>query len=395
MQNKLLKFFLFMGVMGLLPLPCFAGKNEVQDINAQLITAMETYHVPVVGYAIIKDYQIIASHTLSIDPKLKVSKNSLFQAASISKSVSSYGALKLVSQGKLTLDTPVNDRLTTWKIPENDYTKDTPVTLRQMLDMTSGHSVSGFPGHQQGEPLPTLQEVLEGKAPAHTAPIRVFHKPGAQYFYSGGAFQVLEKLMEDVTQHPFQGWMKRQVLEPLRMDQSVFQYPLSEKYHLLAVPGFLSDTTMIKGGWNNYAIAASGGLWSTPTDLAKFAIDISNAYLGKSNTLISKVVARQMLTRQDHTDYGLGVVMNGEGKTLNFRKAGHNLGYHCQMLMFPNTGEGIVIMTNSEQGEYVINYIIPLIAQKYNWPCYFPFFDELISIPKEACGSSLNGKNQK
>jgi CubicO group peptidase (beta-lactamase class C family) len=386
MQNKLLKFFLFMGMVGLLPPHCFADKNKVQDINATLMMAMEAYHVPVVGYAIIKNYQIIASHTLSIDPNLKVSKNSLFQAASISKSVSSYGALKLVSQGKLNLDTPVNERLTTWKIPENEYTQDNPVTLRQMLDMTSGLSVSGFPGHQQGDPLPTLQEVLDGKSPANTAPIRVFHTPGAQYFYSGGAFQVLEQLMEDITQQPFQEWMKREVLEPLKMDQSVFQYPLIEKLHPFAVPGFLTDKTMIKGGWNNYVIAGSGGLWSTPTDLAKFAIDISNSYLGKSHILISKLVATQMLTRQDNTDYGLGVAMNGEGQTLNFRKAGHNLGYHSQMLMFPNTGEGIVMMTNSEQGEYVINYMIPLIAQKYNWPCYFPFFDELISIPKEACG---------
>ena len=384
-QSKFIKFFLTIEMSIVFLTNCFAGKNDNADINHELIIAMTTYRVPIVGYAIIKDYKIVAVKTLSIDPKLRVSNNSLFQAASISKSISAYGALKLVSQDKLRLDESVNSQLTTWKIPDNKYNKSNPVTLRQMLDMTSGLSVSGFPGHSQGEKLPTLQEVLDGKPPANTPPIRVFYTPGTQYFYSGGAFQVLEKLIEDSTKQSFQNWMESEVLKPLKMDNSVFQYPLDKKLTVVAVPGFLNDGTMIKGGWNNYAIAGAGGAWSTPTDIAKFAINISNAYLGKENNLISKSVATQMLTRQNNTDYGLGVVINGDGRTLNFRKAGHNAGYHNEMLMFPNSGDGIVIMTNSENGEYIINYIIPLIAQKYHWPCYFPYFDELMVIPKRAC----------
>jgi CubicO group peptidase (beta-lactamase class C family) len=385
MQSKFLKNFLIVGMIAVFFTNCFASKNNNSDINRELIAVMKAHRVPVVGYAIIKNYKIVAVKTLSIDPKLQVSDTSLFQAASISKSVSAYGALKLVSQGKLNLDEPVNDRLTSWKIPENKYSENNPVTLRQMLDMTSGLSVSGFPGHNQGEKLPTLKEVLDGKPPANTLPIRVFYKPGTQYFYSGGAFQVLEQLLEDTTKQPFQAWMQNEILKPLNMDHSIFQYPLDEKLRAVAVPGFLTDGTMIKGGWNNYAVAGAGGLWSTPTDIAKFVINISNSYLGKGNSLISKSTATQMLTRQKNTDYGLGVVVNGDGKTLNFRKAGHNAGYHNELLMFPNSGDGSIIMTNSENGEYIINYIIPLIAQKYHWPCYFPDFDELIEIPKLAC----------
>lgn len=179
--------------------------------------------------------------------------------------------------------------------------------------------------------------------------------------------------------------MGKEILRPLHMDYSIFQYPLNKKLSAKVVPGFLADGTMIKGGWNNYAIAGAGGLWSTPTDLAKFAINISNSYLGKDNQIISTSIANQMLTRQKNTDYGLGVVIDGSGKTVNFRKAGHNLGYHNELLMFPNSGDGIVIMTDSENGEYVINYIIPIIAKKYHWPYYFPFFDELIVIPGDVC----------
>jgi len=179
--------------------------------------------------------------------------------------------------------------------------------------------------------------------------------------------------------------MKNEILKPLNMNQSIFQYPLEKKWRLVSVPGFLSDGAMIKGGWNNYATAAAGGLWSTPTDLAKFAINVSNAYLGKDNSIIARQVAEQMLTRQKNTDYGLGFIINGSGKNLNFRKAGHNLGYHNELMMSPYRGDGIVIMTNSENGEYIINYMIAVVAQKYHWPCYFPYFDELITIPEQAC----------
>lgn len=363
----------------------FPSCSAADNINSELLTLMKAYHVPVVGYAIIKNNKIIAANTLSNDATIKVSKNSIFQAASISKSVSAYGALILTSQGKLNLDESVNNRLETWKIPINELNKNNPVTLRQLLNMTSGLSVSGFPGHTQDEQLPTLKEVLDGKSPANTLPIRVFYQPGSQYFYSGGAFQVLEQLIEDVTKQPFHSWIEKVILKPFNMDQSIFQYPLNESLRKNAVPGFLSDGTMIKGGWNNYAIAAAGGLWSTPTDLAKFAIHVSNSYLGKENSLVSKSIAKQMLTRQKNTDYGLGFVVNGDTKTLNFRKAGHNAGYHNELLMFPNSGDGVVIMTDSENGEYVINYIIPILARKYQWPCYFPFFDELVEIPNYAC----------
>ena len=351
------------------------------SINASLMQVMKAYHVPVVGYAIIKDNQIVSADTLSIDPDIAVSTSSLFQAASISKSVSAYGALRLVSQNKLSLDKSVNNQLVTWKIPVNEYNQSTPVTLRELLDMTSGLSVSGFPGHTQGDPLPTLLQILDGTPPANTAPIRVFYQPGTQYFYSGGGFEVLEQLIEDVMHQSFNAWMKKEVLTSLNMQESIFEYPLEKARSKRAISGFLADGTMIKDGWNNYAIAAAGGLWSTPTDLAKFAMDITKAYHSNQG-LIANKIARQMLTRQKNTDYGLGVVIDGKGKNLNFRKSGHNLGYHNELIMFPNSGDGLVIMTDSENGEYVINYIIPRIEKEYHWPLYFPFFDELTTLPK-------------
>lgn len=191
--------------------------------------------------------------------------------------------------------------------------------------------------------------------------------------------------MEDTTKQLFSFWMENEVLKPLQMENSIFQYPLDKKLHSQAIPGFLSDGTMIKGGWNNYGVYASGGLWSTPIDIARFAINVSLSWLGGNNKIIPQPVAKMMLIRQKNTDYGLGVVINGRGKNLNFRKAGHNLGYHSQLIMFPYSGDGVIIMTNSENGGSLVNFMIPLIGQKYDWPCYFPYFDELIIIPEQAC----------
>lgn len=364
---------------------CYAMPNNNKDINAYLIDAMKAYNVPVVGYAIIDHNKVILAETLSIDPHIHVSKDSLFQAASISKSVSAYYALKLVDQKKLNLDESVNDYLTSWKIPLNRYNKNNPVTLRQILSMTSGLSVSGFPGHLQGEPLPTLKEILDGKSPANTPPIRVFYQPGSRYFYSGGGYEVLQQLIDDVTKKSFDEVMNKQLLVPLGMNHSIFQYPLNDKLRKTAVSAFDFNGKMLKGGWNNYAISAAGGLWSTPTDLAKFAISMTNSYLGNGHNFITKSLALKMLMHQKNSDYGLGVVVNGQSSTLNFRKAGHNLGYHSQLIMFPNSGKGVVIMTDSENGDTLINYLVPIIAHEYNWPCYFPYFDELVPIPKFSC----------
>lgn len=161
MHNKITRSIFSAGIFCTFISVCFATPKDV-DIKNDILVAMKAYKIPIVGYAIIKNYKIIASDTLSIDSNLKVSKHSLFQAASISKSISSYGALKLVSENRLNLDVPVNSQLKSWKIPVNEYNKNVPVTLRHLLNMTSGLSVSGFSGHEQGKKLPNLIEVLDG-----------------------------------------------------------------------------------------------------------------------------------------------------------------------------------------------------------------------------------------
>lgn len=366
---------------GLSLLHCCFASLPASKIEQQLLKAMKTYHVPVVGYAVIQNYKIVAYNTLSIDPNLSVTTHSLFQAASISKSISAFGALILVSQQKLWLDQNINSSLSSWKIPSSPLTENQPVTLKLLLNMTSGLSVSGFPGHLQTQALPTLQEILTGKKPANTPAVQVFYPPGSDYYYSGGAYEVVEQAIEDSSHQKFPVWIKKQIFDPLSMKASFFAAPIPAHLKERVIPGFLLNGSMISGGWNNYSEYAASGLWSTPKDLALFAIYVSQTYVGKKHDLINSKIAKQMFIRGKNTDYGLGFVIDGAGNQLNFRKAGHNLGYHSELMMFPNTGDGIVIMTNSENGENVIHYIIPYIAQHNHWPYFYPFFDELIKLP--------------
>ena len=357
----------------------FAGKV---NLNSELKSAMSAFYVPVAGIAIIDDWKIQKAFAVSSDKRIQASNDSLFQAASISKSVTAYAALKLASEGKIIVNESANKYLKGWKIPNSKYNKKHPVKVLNLMDMTSGLSVSGFQGYSKSRSVPTSIQLLNGSGPANNQPIKPFYIPGTKYFYSGGAFQVLQHVISSVTGKPFNKWMNDNVLKKLNMKHSIFQYPLNDKAYLKkAIPGFVGwgQPKEIPGGWHNYKCSGACGLWSTPSDLALFAINISKSLNGKG--LIKSSLAHEMLSRKPNTDFGLGVVVNGEGKSLYFWKAGHNLGYHSLMIMFPNIGKGLVIMTDSESGDSLIRYMTAIIAKKYNWPYYFPFFDELIKTP--------------
>lgn len=353
------------------------------DLEEMLLNAMKTYKVPVVGYAVIDNNKISNVKTLSIDPNIKVSNETLFQAASISKSMTAYATLKFLSDKKLNINLVANNLLKNWKIPTNKYTKNHAVKIKDLMNMSGCISVSGFAGYTKNQALPNNIEILNGSKPANNAKVEVFCTPESQYFYSGGAFQILEQIINDNNDINFKPYLNKDILPKLGMNSSRYEYPLIEKDLLSkVVDGYTGwDGQKVEGGWHNYACSGAGGMWSTPTDLAKFAINISDSLHGKANGLIPQKIAKQMLTRYKNTDFGLGVVVGGKNKNLYFWKAGHNYGYHSLMIMFPNQGKGIAIMTNSETGDLIINYLVAYIAHEHKWPYYFPYFDELIPMP--------------
>jgi CubicO group peptidase (beta-lactamase class C family) len=333
---------------------------------------MQKRHIPGLSLAIIQDGRIVKAKGYGVTEKggeTPVTTSTLFQAGSISKPVSALGALCLVEQRKLTLDEDVNSRLVTWKVPENSFTKEKKVTLRGLLSHTAGLTVHGFPGYATDEPVPTVVQVLDGTKPANTRSIRVDILPGSRWRYSGGGYTIMQQIVVDVTGKPFPQFMQEAVQEPLGMRESTFEQPLPAEKARLTASGHLRDRSPVKGRWHIYPEMAAAGLWTTPSDLARFAIGVQEAVAGRSGKTLSQEMARQMITEEkDH--YGLGVGLEGSGTSLRFSHGGRDHGFDAQLVAYAESGQGAAIMINANDNSGMVSRILQAIAGEYRWPDY-------------------------
>lgn len=332
---------------------------------------MRFHKVNGVSIAVIKEFKVewAAGYGLAdVETKKPVTASTLFQAASISKPVSAMGALALVQAGKLPLDRDINTVLKSWKVPENAHTKKAPVTLEELLSHTAGVTVHGFPGYAAGTPVPTLVQVLDGTPPANTAPIRVDLDPGTRFRYSGGGYTIAQLAMMDATGQTFPALLADQVLRPLGMTASTYEQPLPEARVAEAAAGYRADGTPVPGKRHVYPEMAAAGLWTTPTDLARFALAVQKMLRGEKGPL-SKVTVENMLTRR-REDYGLGFGLEDKGGSTYFTHGGSNEGFQTLLYADESRGYGAVLMTNSDAGHRLIPEILRAIASEYNWEGY-------------------------
>jgi CubicO group peptidase (beta-lactamase class C family) len=281
--------------------------------------------------------------------------------------VSALAALRLVQEGKLSLDGNVNDKLRTWKVPDNQFTAQQKVTVRRILSHSAGITVPGFPGYASDEPIPALVQILNGEKPANTDPIRVDVVPGTISRYSGGGYVVLQTLLSDVTDEPFPKVMNELVLRPAGMTHSTYEQPLPRNLWPLAATPYRDNSEPVKGGWHTYPEMAPAGLWTTPSDLAQMAIEVQNAYVGKSSKILSQQMVREMLTHQKDW-WGLGFALESPGHKAKFVHAGENEGYRCRLEVYAEMGPGLAVMTNSDSGELLIEELLRAVAKEYSWP---------------------------
>lgn len=189
----------------------------------------------------------------------------------------------------------------------------------------------------------------------------------------------MQQLLMDVTGQPFPELMKRLVLSPTGMTLSTYQQPLPEVRWGEAARGHDGEGAMVKGKWPIQPEMAAGGLWTTPTDLAKWALEITRAWKGEQNDLFSKRIAIEMLTVQK-APYGLGVEVQGIGPSLEFSHAGSNVGFRAQLMMFPAVGKGAVIMANGDRADWAIGNLITSIASEYGWPALSQGEREVVAV---------------
>lgn len=345
------------------------------DTSAKMNLAerMKHYKVPGVSIAVINNGKIEWAKGYGVresGTNFPVTPETLFQAASISKPIAAMAALRLVENGKIDLDENVNKKLTSWKIPENEFTKEEKVTLRRLLSHNAGLSVSGFPGYNSAaNPMPTVLQILDGSPPANTKPVRVIRTPGTQWSYSGGGFTVVQQLLIDVTGKSFPGLMRETVLKKLGMKNSTYEQPLPKALYYKVAKAHDEKGEKIAGDWHVYPEMAAAGLWTTPSDIARFAIELQQARAGKSKRVLSPGMVRQTLTKQSG-NWGLGITVTGEGKAARFSHGGSNEGYRNTMIAYYEMGQGAVVMTNSESGDGLLQEVVSSIAKEYGWTDY-------------------------
>jgi len=353
-------FFLMLAL-----LPCHG--ESVDDVVAAEI---KDHGIPGVSLAIMDKGMIVKAKGYGFtetDGTVPVTADTLFQAASLSKPVAALGALKWIENGRLTLDGDVNGWLKQWQVPENEFTKDDKVSLRRILSHSAGLTVQGFPGYPTSSRFPTTIQILDGMAPTNTLPIRVDVKPGSGWRYSGGGYTVMQQMMTEVTGKPFAEMMNDTVLTPLKMSASTYQQPLPKDRISFAASGYHSDGSAVKGKWHVYPEMAAAGLWSTPSDLARFAISLQQAAVGKSNPILSPSIAREMLTVQKG-NMGLGLFLEGTGKSRRFYHSGRNAGFDAYMVTCIESGQGFVVMINKNDDTGALMRIFRAVSQEYKWP---------------------------
>lgn len=311
----------------------------------------------------------------------KVSTDTRFQAASISKSLNSMGIFKLIEQGKLDPEADINNYLTSWKFPYDSLSKNKKITTYNLLSHTAGLSIHGFPGYKADDKLPTVAEVLDGKKPANTKAVRSQFAPGTKFQYSGGGTTISQLLLTNITGQDYAAYMQAEVLTPLGMTNSSYQQPPPTGVDLAT--GYYDNGKPVKLKYHVYPEQAAAGLWTTPTDLAKYIIECQLAYEGRSQKVISPAMMKKRLTPYFDSTFALGVFIENRNGTKYFNHNGGNEAFVCTYYGSLEGGNGVIIMENGENFG-LISEILNSVAQVYNWKGFYtPKFKKVVTVPKD------------
>jgi CubicO group peptidase (beta-lactamase class C family) len=357
---------------GLLPAMIVEGTPvETYSISDR----MSYYQVPGISIAIINEGRIDWARGYgyaSIEDRRLVNETTMFQAASISKPITAYAALTLVDDGNVDLEKDVNSYLDLWEIQAQDSDENNnPINLWHLLTHSSGFNNPGFPGYESGSEIPDFNQILNGEGPITSQPPKRLFNPGEDWRYSGYGYLVIQQLMTDVLNMSFPDIIDEKVFKPLDMVSSAYLQPVPDTIITSCAKGYNFDGTAVPGGWNVYPELAAAGLWSTPTDLAKWGITMQKAIKGDATLPLSPDMTKKM-TNREYINFGLGVLLSGHGDSLAFTHNGGNRGFACDLFVYGHRGQGAIIMTNASHGYGLISEIYRSIALAYNWPDWRP-----------------------
>lgn len=332
--------------------------------NIDIEKLMKHYHVQGLSIALFQNGQISGTEyygLLEAGSDKKVTESSIFSACSISKFLTGMVAIKLVEEELLDLDEDVNKRLVSWKVPENEFTKNNRVTLRNLLSHQSGikDPEGSFSELNSKIGIASMVELLEGKTPYCKAPIEIQYEPESEFHYSDAGFCVVQQLIEDVVGKSFHQVTEELIFKLLGMENSYLDITMLEKDNKEISCGHNKNGELVDGKYPIYPYPAASGLWTTSTDLVKLVLELLHALKGKSTIGISKSLAKELITPQkDKSWAGLGVFLDNSEEELEVTSLGWGVGFQCMIVFFPYVEKGAVIMTNTELGVHQMKGII-------------------------------------
>ncbi len=332
---------------------------------------MEEFGVPGVSVAVIHDFKIHwakAYGVADVETGQLVDIETMFQAASISKPVAAMGVLRAVQDDLFSLDDDINNILQSWTLDGKEFTRARPVTPRTLTSHTSGLGDGfGFPGYDPEQLLPTIVQILEGHELSNVGRVFMEREPMTFYEYSGGGVTVMELALSDVRSRPFVDLMQDGVLTPIGMTRSSYAQPISPQHNKNAARAHDNNGESRGPKWHVYPEHAAAGLWTTPTDLARFMIEVQLSARGESNRVLSQSMVQEMLNPVGVGPYAVGFSVSKYGEGWYFDHGGSNWGFRALVLAHKVKGYGLVIMTNADQGSTVLHEIRRRIQRTYDW----------------------------
>ncbi len=361
--------------------------GEPENLSS-IADKMSAYDIPALSLAVIHQGKIEWADiykNANFPEEQKLDCTSIFQAASLSKPVTFLAAVRMQAAGKIDLDENIQNYLRDFVLPQGKQTAENPVTLRNIFSHTSGITAGGYEGYAKALALPSDLDIVRGGAGVNSPAIEVITPPNETLAYSGGAYTLAELALQDIFSDEFPNIMKKWILEPAGMKNSGFTQPLPASKANQAAKGYTPSGDVLDGGWRNYPEQAAAGLWSNAIDLAKFLIEIYNAYQGESSIFSQSDIKSIISHERDGHVYGF--ILDRSGDDISITHYGGNAGYRTGMTISLTSGKGLVYLINSDNGGALGNELLLSASQVYNWQ----HFKQINVTRKQVSPNALRG----
>jgi len=329
------------------------------ELNARVPDLLKIHKVPGVAIGVIENGSVTAQFYYGLSDKLNstpVTHQTSFNVGSVSKTLTAWAVMRLVESGKVNLDSPIQNYLSLWQLPASKY-EVSGVTVRRLLNHTSGIGQWAVPQFEPGEQIPSLAAVLSSGQNHQGEKAEMIFEPGTEWRYSGGGYTMLQLMIEEVSGDTFSEFMQREIFAPLGMNNSGFT--LTED--LLSASATAYDHQGKETPLARFSATGAAGLHTTVGDLAKFAsASLSSANGGAPGRGIITPETVAMMTSNGvsaassdptvvNRNYGLGYFVSG-GIPSFVGHGGDNRGWHARFILYPDTNNGFVALTNSSNG---------------------------------------------